>query len=177
MSIIKFEKDGSVHKCKLTKCSDNIMEIELNETVNKNILKSGFVVLNENNFSIQGDYKKYTTIYQSFEDSNMHYKLSNDGSIYIKPEPIPEPDPYVPTEEELAAQKRFEQIQQLEFEISNLKNQLTSSDYKIIKGYEYSLVDKDSEYDMDELHKERQMLRDNINKLEEELHIITQSEG
>lgn len=30
---------------------------------------------------------------------------------------------------------------------------------------------------MDELHKERQMLRDNINKLEEELHIITQSEG
>jgi len=174
MSIVKFEKDGSVHKCKLTKHSSNVMEIELNENVDMLTLSSGFVVLNENNFSVQGDYRKYTTIYQSYEDSDRHFKLSNDGSIYIKPEPIPEK---VPTEEELAEQKRLEQIMQLEFEISNLKNQLTSSDYKIIKGYEYSLVNKNAEYNMDELHDERQAIRDQINKLEKDMQAIILNEG
>lgn len=172
MSIIKFEKDGSVHKCNLSKSSNNVMEIELNDSIDMLTLTSGFVVLNENNFSVQGDYRKYTTIYRSYEDSNRHYKLSNDGSVYVKPESVPEPEPHVPTEEEVAEQKRFDQIQQLTFEIQNLKSQLTLSDYKIIKQCEYSLVNKDSEYDMDELHNERQTLRDKINTLEEELQSL-----
>lgn len=50
--------------------------------------------------------------------------------------------------------------------ISKLKKQLDSSDYKIIKCYEASLVGKELPYDMTEIHAERQEIRDEINRLE-----------
>lgn len=50
--------------------------------------------------------------------------------------------------------------------ISALKKELDSSDYRIIKCYEASLVGEDAPYDMDEVHKERQEIRDEINRLE-----------
>jgi hypothetical protein len=53
-------------------------------------------------------------------------------------------------------------------EISFLKTQLTATDYKIIKCYEYSLVDLPAPYDITALHAERQALRDQINILEAE---------
>lgn len=172
MSIIKFQSDGSVHNCMMKRVSSHIVELTLNENIDSITVSSGFVILNENNFSIQGNYTDYTTIYQSYEDNNKYYKLSNDGSVYVEPEPVPEPQPYVPTSEELAEQERLEQIRQLQSNIDCLKNQLNSSDYKIIKAYEYSMVDKESEYDMEELHEERQGIRNQINILENELNIL-----
>lgn len=163
MSLIKFEKDSSVYNGKLTRHSHNIIEIELYEKIKKNVLTSGFVVLNENNNSVQGIFKDFTTIYQSYDNSNTHYKLSNDGSIYV------EPEPYVPTPEEIELQKKQEEISNVENQLSAFKNQLTSTDYKIIKEYEYSLVNKESDYDMNDLHNKRQALRDQINTLEQEL--------
>ncbi len=53
---------------------------------------------------------------------------------------------------------------QLQIEI--LKEQLTQSDYQIIKCYEYSLIGKESPYNMDELHNKRQEVRDKINELQ-----------
>lgn len=50
--------------------------------------------------------------------------------------------------------------------IEKLKKKLTSSDYKIIKCYEASLVGKELPYDINEVHKERQEIRDEINRLE-----------
>ena len=47
-----------------------------------------------------------------------------------------------------------------------LKNLLSNSDYKIIKCTEYSLAGKEPPYDIEALHKERQILRDKINALE-----------
>lgn len=171
MSIVKFEKGGSVHKCKLKRCSNNIMEIILNENIDASVLISGFVTLNENNFSVQGIYKDFSTIYQSYDDSDKHYKLSNDGSVYAAPEPVVEPEP---TPEELEIQKQQEKIYEINVQINSLKDQLTSTDYKILKEYEYSLVNKESEYNMDDLHNERQTLRDQINNLEEELQNLLQ---
>lgn len=113
MSIIKFEKSESLYNCKLIKYSTNVMDIELEEKVKPSILKSGFVVLNEHNSSEQGDYKEFTTIYQSFEDSDKHFRLSNDGSVYVEPEPIPE---HVPTQEEIEAQ--FQQNKSAKIELS-----------------------------------------------------------
>ena len=63
---------------------------------------------------------------------------------------IPE---YVPTKED---------------QIEELKEQLASTDYKIIKCSECSLAGEELPYDIAELHTERQALRDQINELEAE---------
>lgn len=67
-----------------------------------------------------------------------------------KPQPAPEPTP-----EEIKKRKILE-----------LKAQLDSTDYKIIKCSEYSLAGIELPYDVVALHTERQVLRDKINELE-----------
>ncbi len=51
-------------------------------------------------------------------------------------------------------------------QIEILKEQLTQSDYQIIKCYEYSLIGKELPYNMAELHNKRQEVRDKINELQ-----------
>ena len=53
--------------------------------------------------------------------------------------------------------------------IEELKNELTSSDYKIIKCYEYNLAGLDLPYDLIKLHKKRQDIRNEINELESKI--------
>lgn len=69
----------------------------------------------------------------------------------------PEPEPYIPTPEE-----------QKQAEIDRLKDELASTDYKIIKCSEYSLNGQELPYDIAELHANRQAIRDRINELENE---------
>lgn len=52
--------------------------------------------------------------------------------------------------------------------IAELKSELNSTDYKIIKCSECSLAGVELPYDIAELHAERQALRDEINELETE---------
>lgn len=52
-------------------------------------------------------------------------------------------------------------------QISNLKKELSSTDYKIIKCYEYELAGLEAPYNIDIIHVERQEIRDKINILEE----------
>jgi len=54
-------------------------------------------------------------------------------------------------------------------EIALLKNQLTDTDYKIVKCSEYQLKGLELPYDIIALHDERQELRDKINVLEAQL--------
>ena len=54
----------------------------------------------------------------------------------------------------------------IEHEIMIADNTLRESDFKIIKSYEYALVGKELPYDIVELHKQRQPLREKINHLE-----------
>lgn len=54
-------------------------------------------------------------------------------------------------------------------QIAELKEQLASTDYKIIKCSEASLIGEELPYDVAELHAERQALRDQINALEAKL--------
>ena len=51
-------------------------------------------------------------------------------------------------------------------EIAELKRQLQSTDYKVIKCSECQLMGKEMPYDVAELHAQRQALRDKINELE-----------
>ena len=50
--------------------------------------------------------------------------------------------------------------------IEQLKKQLAETDYKVIKCNEASLIGEELPYDMKEVHKERQEIRDEINRLE-----------
>lgn len=58
---------------------------------------------------------------------------------------------------------------ELILDIESLKSELQDSDYKVIKCAEAMAVGADMPYDVESLHKERQALRDKINKLEEQL--------
>lgn len=62
-------------------------------------------------------------------------------------------------------QKRFD-VQQVKTEIQGLKDALTSSDYKVSKCYEASLLGHILPYDIEFLHEERQAQRNQINYLE-----------
>lgn len=66
---------------------------------------SGFNLINEYNGFVQTNREDYKYIYRAYEDNPLMIELCNDGVEYVEPEPIiiPEPEPYVPTEEELAA--------------------------------------------------------------------------
>ena len=52
-------------------------------------------------------------------------------------------------------------------QIELLKSQLTSTDYQIIKCYEYSLAGLELPYDITLLHEERETIREQIRALEE----------
>ena len=54
-------------------------------------------------------------------------------------------------------------------EIERLKSELQESDYKVIKCAEAVCLNAELPYNMTELHKERQALRDKINELESEV--------
>lgn len=60
-------------------------------------------------------------------------------------------------------------LKEIREKIQNLKDELTGSDYKIIKSYEAFMAGTEPPYDIVSLHEERQNLRDQINELEEEL--------
>ena len=51
--------------------------------------------------------------------------------------------------------------------IRQLKEKLSSTDYKVIKCAECQLLGLEMPYDVDELHAERQTIRDQINALEQ----------
>lgn len=130
-------------------------------------LTVGFEVLTPKG-SAYGKYLDYTTVYRRMDDGSVI--LSNDGRVWTPP-PEPEPEPEQ-TEEELAEMERQEQIMSTQSEIDTLKLQLDSTDYKLVKTYEYSLVGMESDYDVDALHAERQALRDAINAREAELKVL-----
>lgn len=68
-----------------------------------------------------------------------------------------------------AAREKAAQIRRINAEIDSLKQQIESSDYQIIKCYEYALNNLELPYDAQALHEERQGLRDKINTLEKTL--------
>lgn len=52
-------------------------------------------------------------------------------------------------------------------EINRLKSELTATDYQVIKSYEYALSGQPLPYNLNDLHSERQHLRNRINELEQ----------
>lgn len=72
--------------------------------------------------------------------------------------------------------EKIPDIQKYKRKIQDLKDELAGSDYKITKCYEASLMGYELPYDLQELHKMRQDVRDRINGLENVLSSIQSNE-
>ncbi len=62
-------------------------------------------------------------------------------------------------------EKRFDK-KKIKTEIESLKETLSDGDYRVIKCYEASLAKQPLPYNIDDIYKERQKIRDRINELE-----------
>ena len=153
--ILKSKNEETTYYVEFKKISKNIVEIKGDFPI-KDV---GFT-LSRKDKNDNWDYLSCTTIYKKIEGGA---QFSNDGSIYVDPV-IPEP-----TAEELAEIGRLERIASIHSEINELKAQLDASDYKVIKCFECSMVGEKMPYDVQELHEERQAIRDMINQKETEL--------
>lgn len=166
MAFIQYINSTEIVEALVLPISENIVRITSDVTP----LFEGFYLFldKEGNYPLdKGEYAEYKTLYRVGEG---WYELSNDGSVYKDPlEVIPEEL----SEEQKAELEKRKQIADISSQISSLKMLISDTDYQIIKTYEYSLVGKESEYDIESLHKERQALRDKINELEEQLAELT----
>ena len=105
--------------------SDNVIEvIGLPQTT------SGFTFYLDNDVAV-GNYENFTTVYLIKDETTIQY--SNDGSVYVEPEPIPIPEPYVPTEEELAEIERQNKIANIQSQINTIDAEFSKLDYVGIK--------------------------------------------
>lgn len=107
MEKIRFLNDLNIYDGEIS-VRGNVVAIKfINTLPPQNTLTSGFELLNENNGLVQGNYTAYTTIYRTYEDNGMLIELSNDGSVYVPPVVVipEEPEPYVPTYEEVLNNK------------------------------------------------------------------------
>lgn len=97
MQNILFLNRKTLAKAEVKKLSEHTIQIITDAAVNT----SGFHLLNASGF-VYGKYEDYTTLFREIEGG---FILSNDGSVYVEPEPIPDPEPYVPTLEEVQEAK------------------------------------------------------------------------
>ena len=95
MQNILFLNRKTPAKAEVKKLSEHTIQILTDAAVNT----SGFHLLNAFG-SVYGKYEDYTTLYREVDGG---FILSNDGSVYVEPEPAPEP--YVPTLEEIQEAK------------------------------------------------------------------------
>ena len=65
-------------------------------------------------------------------------------------------------------EQRFD-YQRIKQQVTELKQALADSDYKVMKCYEATMLGHPLPYDVAALHEERQAVRDRINALDEEL--------
>ncbi len=56
--------------------------------------------------------------------------------------------------------------EKIEAEIARLQDELSATDYQVIKSYEYALAGEQPPYDIAAVHTERQQIRDRIRTLE-----------
>lgn len=110
---LKYINLKTSYEVDFSRISDNIIEIQGNFPA-----KSYGFTLSRPNQNDDWDYSDFTTVYRTLDNG---IQFSNDGSVYIEPEPSPElPDislpPYEPTPEEIEA--RFQQNKNIKITLS-----------------------------------------------------------
>lgn len=174
MAFLRFLGVKEVISCKVIP-EGNVVTLKFNELQDAPNLNGFDLFLDKKaEINIGGNtYHGFTTLYRNDEVTAAYngYQLSNDGSVY---EPT-KPEENIPelSDEEKAELDLRNQIMEKESQIRGLKESLSSTDYIIIKMYEYFLAGKTcSDYDIEAEHAERQALRDEINSLEQELTLL-----
>lgn len=106
MEKICFYKNNNTYEGITDFVNKHILVILFNQTIPATTeFANGFKILNENNDFVQADYQDFTTIYRTYTDNPYKIELSDDGSVYIEPEKFPDPEPYVPTLDDIKSQK------------------------------------------------------------------------
>ena len=96
--------------------------------------------------------------------------IKDDMQIFNAPEEMLLEDGWVPEVNEIQEISEEEiKYNEIIEEIDDLKNKLSSSDYKVIKCMESSFCGEEMPYDIKALHSEREEIRNRINELEKSL--------
>lgn len=133
MSKIKFLADKKkIYDGDFSQIGKNQVRLIFHDEIpDSEVLLSGFNLVNEYNGVAQTLREDYKYLYRTYDDPNK-IELCNDGSTYVPPEPIPEPEPYAPT---------LEEIQEMKIaEMSAVSDQLIQS------GIEVTLSDETVEH-------------------------------
>lgn len=119
------------------------------------------MIINKYKFEFEGEYIKGFTLTL---DDNFDF----EGQMALYPDACKGYTKFINGEfiEDLEKKKSMEDVKVIIDTIESLKQQLTNTDYKIIKCSEYQLAGLEMPYDIALLHKTRQELRDKINELE-----------
>lgn len=110
---IRYNDTDKMIPCMVTPRGNTIVTLQFPQNIEPIINTSGFKLYLDAaaEHDIGGNsYNGFTTIYRNDDETVKYngYQLSNNGSVYIAPpppEPIPEPEQYVPTLEEVQEQK------------------------------------------------------------------------
>ena len=86
--------------------------------------------------------------------------VSNDENYIIVPVPYDHGERIA-----YRYEKRYD-YQRIKQQVADLKQALADTDYKVMKCYEASMLGQPMPYDIEEVHAERQAMRDKINELE-----------
>lgn len=111
------------------------------------------IIFDENNYVKildANDNGEYDIDYDSFDVKHKECYYLKDGKLKFD-------------KEKAKSQDEKENNQLI---IQELKNELNSTDFMVIKSYEYYLAGLEIPYDFVKLYKQRQELRDKINELE-----------
>ena len=101
MMFLKYVNEKNSYEVTFKKVNEHIVQIT--STDEFPVKAKGFICFRDGVEDDEWDYKRFKTVYQRIEGGA---QFSDDGSVYVaplEPEPIPEPEPYVPTDDELAA--------------------------------------------------------------------------
>lgn len=101
MLLLKYLNELSTYPVSFKNISQNIVQI----TGDFPVKTSGFKLSREGKED-NWDYSAYHTVYREVDGG---VQFSNDGSVYIPPEPTPDPKPYVPSFDEV----RYMKIEEL----------------------------------------------------------------
>lgn len=96
---LKYVGENTNHKVEFKSLNSNVVQI----TGNFPVKEKGFTCWRDEDPDDTWDYTDFKTVYRTLDGGA---QFSNDGRKYVvpsEPEPIPDPEPYVPTPEELEA--------------------------------------------------------------------------
>lgn len=100
---LKYVDSETIYDVNFSRISQHVVQV----LGNLPFLDKGFI-LSRNGKNDKWDYSNYVTLYRKVEGG---LQLSDDGSVYVVPveqDPIPDPEPYIPTLDELREMKVIE---------------------------------------------------------------------